>query len=158
MTELSASRPAVTVATVVERDGRFLLVEEETRAGLRLNQPAGHLETGESLPAAAVRETLEETGWHVRATALVGVYRWEAPETGATYVRFSFAADASVHDAARPLDRGIARALWLTYDEIAAVNASHRSPLVLRCIDDYRAGARWPLDLVRDVDVVSAGR
>jgi 8-oxo-dGTP pyrophosphatase MutT (NUDIX family) len=157
MTELSAARPAVTVATIVERDGRFLLVEEETRAGLRLNQPAGHLETGESLPAAAVRETLEETGWHVRATALVGIYRWEPPESGASYVRFSFAADARAQDAARPLDRGIVRALWLTYDEIAAMNASHRSPLVLRCIDDYRAGARWPLDLVRDVGVGSAG-
>ena len=158
MSELSAGRPAVTVATIVERGGRFLLVEEETRAGLRLNQPAGHLETGESLPAAAVRETLEETGWHVRATALVGVYRWEAPETGTAYVRFSFAADARAHDAARPLDRGIVRALWLTYDEIAAMNASHRSPLVLRCIDDYRAGVRWPLDLVHEVGVGSVAR
>lgn len=153
MGELVAARPSVTVATVIERDGRFLLVEEETRAGRRLNQPAGHLESGESLPAAAAREVLEETGWTVAPVALIGVYRWEASDTGATFVRFSFAADAMSHDAARPLDAGIVRALWLTYDEVAACRADHRSPLVLRCIDDYRAGTRWPLDFVKEVAV-----
>ena len=91
----------MTVAAIVEREGRFLLVEEETRDGVRLNQPAGHLEAGESLPAAAARETLEETGWTVAATALVGVYRWEAPDSGATFVRFSFVAEALGHDRAR---------------------------------------------------------
>jgi 8-oxo-dGTP pyrophosphatase MutT (NUDIX family) len=151
MTELLHARPAVTVATIVERDGRYLLVEEETRAGLRLNQPAGHLEAGETLPAAAVRETLEETGWHVRATALTGIYRWDSPETGATFVRFAFAGEAGVHDATRPLDRGIVRALWLTYAQIAATAEVHRSPLVLRCIDDYQNGRRWPLDLVQEI-------
>jgi 8-oxo-dGTP pyrophosphatase MutT (NUDIX family) len=151
MTELSPARPAVTVATVVERDGRFLLVQEETRAGIRLNQPAGHLESGETLPAAAARETLEETGWHVEPTALVGVYRWRAPGTGTTFVRFSFAGIAHVHDPVRPLDSGIVRAVWMTYEEIAATRAEHRSPLVLRCIDDYRAGTRMPLDLVQEV-------
>jgi len=153
MSELSAARPAVTVATIVERDGRFLLVEEETRTGLRLNQPAGHLESGESLPAAAARETLEETGWTVVPTALVGVYRWEAADNGATYVRFTFVGEAREHDTGRALDAGIVRALWLTYDEIAARDAAHRSPLVLRCIDDYRAGKRYPLDLVTEVAV-----
>ena len=101
MRELEALRPTITVATVVEREGRFLLVEEETRDGPRINQPAGHLEFGETLPAAAVRETLEETGWHVRVTALVGVYRWETPDTGATFLRFAFAADARPRDATR---------------------------------------------------------
>jgi 8-oxo-dGTP pyrophosphatase MutT (NUDIX family) len=151
MTELIPARPAVTVATVVERDGRFLLVQEETRAGIRLNQPAGHLESGETLPAAAARETLEETGWHVEPTALVGVYRWRAPGTGTTFVRFSFAGIAHAHEPARPLDTGIVRAVWMTYQEIAATRAEHRSPLVLRCIDDYRAGTRMPLDLVQEV-------
>jgi 8-oxo-dGTP pyrophosphatase MutT (NUDIX family) len=151
MSELALSRPAVTVASVVERDGLFLLVEEETRAGRRLNQPAGHLETAETLPQAAVRETLEETGWRVVPTALIGVYRWEAPDSGATFVRFSFAGEAREHDAARPLDAGIIRALWLPYEEIAARLAEHRSPLVLRCIDDYRAGKRWPLSFVTEM-------
>ena len=151
MTEPMPARPAVTVATVVERDGRFLLVEEQTRAGLRLNQPAGHLECGETLPAAAARETLEETGWHVEPTALVGVYRWTSRETGTTFVRFSFAGIARAHDPARPLDTGIVRTVWLTYEEIAAARAAHRSPLVLRCIDDYRAGSRMPLGLVQEI-------
>jgi ADP-ribose pyrophosphatase YjhB (NUDIX family) len=149
MSESLLPRPVVTVASIVERDGRFLLVEEETRSGLKFNQPAGHLEPGEALAAAAAREALEETGWRVRPTALIGVYRWEAPDTGATFVRFSFAAEARDHDAARALDTGIARAVWMSYDEIVARRADHRSPLVQRCIDDYRAGMRWPLDLLR---------
>ncbi len=151
MSELVPARPAVTVATIVERDGRYLCVEEQTRAGLRLNQPAGHLEPGESLPEAAVRETLEETGWRIDPTALVGVYRWEATDAGAAFVRFSFAGTAAAHDAARPLDAGIVRALWLTPAALAARRAEHRSPLVLRCLDDFRAGARWPVDFVQDV-------
>jgi 8-oxo-dGTP pyrophosphatase MutT (NUDIX family) len=151
MSELALSRPAVTVATVVERDGLFLLVEEETRAGRKLNQPAGHLEPSETLPQAAARETLEETGWRVLPTALIGVYRWEAADTGAVFVRFSFAGDAQEHDAARPLDAGIVRALWLSYDELAARRAEHRSPLVMRCVDDYRAGKRWPLGFVTEL-------
>ena len=151
MSELNAPRPAVTVATVVERDGLFLLVEEETRAGTKLNQPAGHVEAGESLPAAAGRETLEETGWHVTPTALVGIYRWATPVTGETFVRFSFAGDAQEHDGARTLDVGIVRALWLSYEDVVARRDDHRSPLVLRCIDDYRAGKRWPLNFVAEI-------
>ena len=144
-------RPAVTVATIVERDGRYLVVEEETRAGVRLNQPAGHLESGESILEGAARETLEETGWRVQPTELVGIYTWSASEWGGTFVRFAFAATAERHDAARPLDDGIVRALWLTYDELAARRAEHRSPLVMRCVDDYRAGRRWPPAMITEV-------
>jgi ADP-ribose pyrophosphatase YjhB (NUDIX family) len=143
-----AIRPAITVATVVERDGRFLLIEEETRNGLRLNQPAGHVERGESIVSAAARETLEESAWQVDPVALVGVYQWESPESGTTFVRFTFAALARVHEPQRRLDTGIVRALWLTYDDIAAQRNVHRSPLVLRSLDDYRAGRRWPLAII----------
>lgn len=149
MSENMAIRPAVTVAMIVERDGLYLLVEEETRSGRKLNQPAGHLEAGESLAEGAVRETLEESGWQVTPTALVGIYRWVAPDNGATFVRFAFTGRADAHDAARPLDTGIVRALWLDYDSIAARRADHRSPLVLQCLDDHRAGRRFPLDLMR---------
>lgn len=144
-------RPAVTVATIVERDGRFLLVEEETPRGLRLNQPAGHLEWGESLAAAAVRETLEETAWRVEPYALVGIYRWEAPDNGQTFIRFAFAATALAPVPGRALDAGIARALWLPHAEIAARPGELRSPLVLRCLDDYRAGRRIALEHLQDV-------
>jgi 8-oxo-dGTP pyrophosphatase MutT (NUDIX family) len=151
VSELDQSRPVTTVATIVCRDGAFLLVEEETRAGVRLNQPAGHLEAGESLVAAAMRETLEETGYHVAPTALVGIYRWQAPVTGATFIRFAFAADVVGHEPDRSLDEGILRALWLSYDDLTASRATHRSPLVMRCVDDFRAGNRRPLDLVTEL-------
>jgi 8-oxo-dGTP pyrophosphatase MutT (NUDIX family) len=144
-------RPAITVAAVVERDGRFLLVEEETRAGRKLNQPAGHLESGESISAGAARETLEETGWRVNPTHLVGIYTWSAGDNGSTFVRFAFAAAAEAHDDARPLDHGIVQALWLSYEELVARRAEHRSPLVLRCVDDFRAGRRWPTALITDL-------
>jgi 8-oxo-dGTP pyrophosphatase MutT (NUDIX family) len=146
-----APRPRATVATIVVREGRFLLVEEHTATGVRINQPAGHLEAGETLVAGAARETLEESGYRVAPTALVGIYRWQAPDSGETFIRFAFAADVVAHDAQRPLDKGILRAVWLTYDELAALRAKHRSPLVMRCIDDYVAGVRRPLDLVTEL-------
>ncbi|HET6801321.1 MAG TPA: NUDIX hydrolase [Casimicrobiaceae bacterium] len=149
MTEVK--RPTLTVATVVERDGRFLLIEEKTRNGLRLNQPAGHVESGESIVSAAARETLEEAAWRVDPTALVGVYQWKAATNGTTFVRFTFAAAAREHEPDRPLDAGIVRALWLTYEDVAARPDQHRSPLVLRSIDDYRAGKRWPLGLIANL-------
>jgi 8-oxo-dGTP pyrophosphatase MutT (NUDIX family) len=151
MREPDLPRPVATVATIVFRDDRFLVVEETTQAGIRINQPAGHLEAGEKLAAAAVRETLEETGYRVAPTALVGIYRWQASAAGPTFIRFAFAADVEAHDADRVLDDGILRALWLTYDDLVAARPRHRSPLVLRCVDDYRAGLRRPLDLVTEL-------
>jgi 8-oxo-dGTP pyrophosphatase MutT (NUDIX family) len=151
MRELESPRPAATVATIVARDGRFLVVEERTPGGIRINQPAGHLEAGESVAAGAVRETLEETGYRVAPTALVGIYRWQSPDGGATFLRFAFAAEVVAHEPERPLDDGILRAMWLPYDELAALRAKHRSPLVLRCVDDFRAGVRRPLDLVTEL-------
>jgi len=144
-------RPVITVASVVVRDGAFLLVEEETLRGPRLNQPAGHLESGETLIEAAVRETMEETGCRIVPTALVGIYRWQSPDAAATYVRFAFAGDFVAHDPDRALDEGILRALWLDYADLAALRPMHRSPLVLRCVDDYCAGLRHPLDLVTEI-------
>ena len=145
----AAYRPRLTVAVVVPRDGKLLFVEEHDAGGRVLNQPAGHVERGESLPAAAVRETLEETGWHVEVTHLVGVYRWQAP-SGIEFVRFAFAARPLRHDAQRPLDAGIERALWLSPSELDAGAHRMRSPLVRATLDDWCAGARWPLALLKD--------
>ena len=157
MREVAALRPTVTVAAIVERDGAYLLVREQTRNGVRLNQPAGHLEPGETPPAGAARETLEEAAWRVEPTALVGIYRWDAPDNGATFVRFAYAATPVAEVPGRVLDEGIVDAIWIPYDEIVARRDEHRSPLVLRCIEDYRAGRRWPLDLVQDVVGEGAG-
>jgi len=139
-------RPHATVACVVARGDRFLMVEEQVNGRLAYNQPAGHLDEGESLAAAAVRETLEETGWTVQLQHLVGVHQWRSTEHGDSVLRFSFAARAVEHDPHRPLDTGIVRALWLTRAEIAALGERLRSPLVLRSIDAWLAGQRLPLD------------
>jgi 8-oxo-dGTP pyrophosphatase MutT (NUDIX family) len=141
-------RPDVTVATIVPRQGRFLLVEETVRGELVLNQPAGHLESGESLHAAACRETLEETGWSVELTGLVGIYQWRHAHSASHFVRFTFAARPLDHDPARRLDAGIVRALWLSREEVAAQGARLRSPMVLRGIDDFLSGRHLPLDAV----------
>lgn len=143
-------KPEVTVAAVVEREGRFLLVEENTERGLLFNQPAGHLEEGESIVDAVAREALEETAWEFVPEHLVGVYRWSVPRTGVTYVRFAFAGRLGRHHADRALDEGIVRAVWQTPGEIRAAHERHRSPLVVRCMDDYLAGKRAPLDLLVD--------
>ncbi|MCX7163513.1 MAG: NUDIX hydrolase [Betaproteobacteria bacterium] len=145
-------KPNVTVAALIEREGRFLLVEEETEDGLRFNQPAGHLDEGESLLAACAREALEETAWHFRPTALVGIYQWTRPQGDITYLRFAFSGEPGAHEEGRALDAGIVRAVWMTPDEIAAVADRHRSPLVSQCVSDYLAGRRFPLDLLRHYD------
>jgi 8-oxo-dGTP pyrophosphatase MutT (NUDIX family) len=141
-------RPDVTVATIVPRDGRFLLVEEMVQGKRVLNQPAGHLESHESLHTAACRETLEETGWTVELTGFVAVYQWSNSAGNAHFVRFTFVAKPVEHDAARPLDAGIIRACWLSRDEIAARSTELRSPMVLRGVDDFLAGRHLPLDTV----------
>ena len=142
--------PHVTVATVVVRDGRLLLVEEAIDGRQVLTQPAGHLEPDESLAAAAVRETLEETGWTVRLSAFIGTYQWTAPD-GTPFLRFAYAAEALSHDPARRLDTGILRALWLTPAELKADPTRLRSPLVWQVVADYLAGQRHPLSLVKEV-------
>jgi len=142
-------KPNVTVAAVIERDGKFLVVEEETDDGVRFNQPAGHLDEGESLVAACAREALEETAWHFVPTALIGVYQWPRPAGNITYLRFAFSGVLGEHEAGRALDSGILQALWLTPAELDAQRDRHRSPLVMQCIADYLAGRRFPLDLIR---------
>lgn len=141
-------KPNVTVAAVVERNGSFLLVEEQTTDGLLYNQPAGHLEAGESLIDAVVRETLEESAWRFTPTALVGIYQYHQADSGITYLRFAFTGELADHDAGRKLDTGIVRALWMPVAEIRASRAKHRSPLLIQCVDDYLAGRRYPLDLL----------
>ncbi len=143
-------RPSVTVAAVIERDGRYLMVEEMTPEGLRLNQPAGHLDPGESLPQAVAREALEETACRFTPEALLGVYlaRFQRPGLDVTYLRFAYLGTAGEPEPGRALDTPIVRTLWLTADEVRARAAEHRSPLVMRCIDDHRAGRRLPLDAV----------
>ena len=145
-------KPNVTVAAVIERDGKFLLVEEETSQGLRFNQPAGHLEADESLIAGVTREVLEESAYHFTPEHLIGIYRWHAPANDTTYLRFAFCGTLTGHEPDRPLDTGILHALWLTPEEIRNNQSRHRSPLILRCVEDYLAGKRYPLDILVHYD------
>ena len=144
-------KPSVTVAAMIERNQRFLLVEEQTAEGIKLNQPAGHLDPGESLVDAAAREALEETAHQFIPDALVGVYlsRYQSSRMNedVTYLRFAFTGSLGVlHD--RPLDEGILRAVWMSHEEIIATQDRHRSPLVLKCVEDFLAGQRFPLSII----------
>jgi len=141
-------KPDVTVAAVAERDGRFLFVEERSRGRLVLNQPAGHLEDGETFLEAVVRETLEETAWQFEPASVVGVYVWRPEHLSRTFLRIAFAGSLSSHEPERPLDRGIVGTRWLTREQLAAPALKLRSPLVTRCVDDYLGGARYPLSLI----------
>ncbi len=145
-------KPSVTVAAVMERDGKFLLVEEHTDNGLKLNNPAGHLEPSESPADGCAREALEETAHHFKPTALVGVYlsRFRKKNTGEdiTYLRFAFAGEVGEEVPDMMLDEGIVRAVWMTEAEIRASADRHRGPMVLRCLDDYLSGQRFPLSAV----------
>lgn len=141
-------KPNVTVAAVVERAGKFLLVEEETARGALYNQPAGHLEPDETLSASVIRETLEETAHHFVPHALLGIYHYRYHPSHITYMRFAFTGEITGHDSGRKLDTGIVRAVWMTPEEIRASHERHRTPLVVRCVDDYLAGRRYPLELI----------
>ncbi|TNF37446.1 MAG: NUDIX hydrolase [Gammaproteobacteria bacterium] len=144
-------KPHATVAAVIERNGRFLMVEEESDGEIVLNQPAGHLDPNESLIEAVIRETREETAWQFTPEAITGIYRWLQPETGRTYMRTAFCGSCDNHDPALQLDHGIIRAIWLSRDELINQQDKLRSPMVLKCIDDYLAGHRYPLELLIDL-------
>ena len=157
-------KPSATVAAVIEHQGKFLLVEEHTPEGLRLNNPAGHLDPGESPQDACARETLEETAYAFKPTALVGIYlsRFERAPSAArpkgediTYLRFAYAGRVGPHHPQRPLDDGIVRAVWLSLDEVRASVAQHRSEMVLQCIEDFVAGRRFALDIVNTTTALS---
>lgn len=141
-------KPNVTVAAIVERDGAFLLVEEQTEDGIRYNQPAGHLEAGESLIDAVIRETLEESACDFTPEALLGIYQYRQPGSGVTYLRFAFTGTLSAPHPGRALDTGILRALWMPVAGIRACRERHRSPLLLQCVEDYLGGRRHPLQLL----------
>ncbi len=145
-------KPNVTVAAIIERDGRYLLVEEHTADGLRLNNPAGHLDPGESPMDGCQREALEETGHSFQPLALVGIYLSRSihttTEADITYLRFAFCGTLGEHDPTRELDAGIVRTVWMTPQEVRESAARHRSPLVLRCIEDHLSGQRFPLSLI----------
>lgn len=144
-------KPHVTVAAVVESGSRFLLVRERINDQTVYNQPAGHLERGESLATAVIRETLEETGWQFEPEAIIGLYRWQQPGKDKTYLRVAFAGRGVRHDAERLLDPEIEDVLWMSVAEMRRQTGSLRSPMVLRTVEDYLAGTRFPLSLLADI-------
>jgi len=143
--------PHLTVAAVIERDGRFLMVEELAEGRRVLNQPAGHVEEHESMSAAVVRETLEETGYHFNPDTIIGIYRWRSPLNQVTYLRICYRGGCTERDHDFALDPDIITTHWLSYAELVERTAELRSPLVLRCIDDYLAGVSLPLDLISEL-------
>lgn len=151
-----ARTPDITVAAVTETDGRFLVVEERINRRLVFNQPAGHVEQGETLLKAVVREVREETAWGFQPQALLGVYLWRNPASGRSTMRFAFTGTVTDHDAAQPLDRGIVSTHWLSREDLRQREPRLRSPLVLRCIEDYLGGVRLGLDGVAELDLHSA--
>jgi 8-oxo-dGTP pyrophosphatase MutT (NUDIX family) len=148
--------PEVTVAAIVEREGRFLMVEERSAGRLVLNQPAGHLEDRETLLEAVIRETREETAWRFTPAALLGTYLWRNPDNERTFLRFAFCGSVDDHAPEQPLDTGIVRAVWLSHEQLLAQPGRLRSPLVLRCLDDYLRGVRQPLESVASLKLETA--
>ena len=151
MTKTHIWKPNTTVAAIIERDSKFLLVEEQTERGNRFNQPAGHLEDGETLIEAVIRETLEESAYDFMPEALLGIYHWKHPHNDTTYLRFAFIGKAGVHYPMHELDEGILRAVWMTVDEIHEKQNLMRSPQVLMCIEDYLAGKRFPIEVITNL-------
>jgi 8-oxo-dGTP pyrophosphatase MutT (NUDIX family) len=151
-------RPDLTVAAIVQRDGRFLIVEERIQQATVLNQPAGHVEDRESPVEAVIRETLEETAWHFVPRHLLGIYLWRNDTNGRTTVRIAISGDVSHHDPNRRLDHGIIRTQWLRREELVAQGTRLRSPLVMLCIDDFLAGRRHDLDALQQVGTAPAIR
>jgi 8-oxo-dGTP pyrophosphatase MutT (NUDIX family) len=148
---LDVWKPHATVAAIIERDNRFLMVEEIADGKTVYNQPAGHLEPGESLLDASIRETMEESAWCFTPEYISGIYRWDHQDTQQCYLRVAFVGSCSQHNAKLPLDDGIIRALWLSRNELVSDPEKLRSPLVLRCIDDYLQGKKYPLQLLTDI-------
>ena len=144
-------KPHTTVAAIIERDGRFLMVEESIEGRVVINQPAGHLDPNETLTAAVIRETREETAWDFTPQAITGVYLWTHPESQRTYLRAAFCGPCENHDPKQKLDDGILRAVWMTRQQLQDNADRLRSPMVMRCIDDYLAGQRFPLELFVDL-------
>lgn len=144
--------PHITVAAIAERERRFLLVEEQVRGRLVVNNPAGHLEEAESFIDAVRRETLEETGWEFEPDAITGIYLWTNTEIQTTFLRIAFCGRCTHQHSNWPLDHGIVGARWLTRAELDNHAINLRSPLVTRCIDDYLSGRRYPLDLLACLD------
>ncbi len=144
-------KPHATVAAIIERDNRFLMVEEYADNKIVYNQPAGHLDPNESLIDAAIREAREETGWGFTPEYISGIYRWDQPVTNRCYLRVAFVGSCYDHDINQPLDKSIIKALWLSRDELLAKKNQLRSPLVMRCIDDYLEGKKYPLELLTDI-------
>jgi NADH pyrophosphatase NudC (nudix superfamily) len=149
-------QPEITVAAIAETEGRFLVVEERINQRLVFNQPAGHVEHGESLLTAVAREVREETAWRFEATALIGVYLWCSPESGVTTMRFAFSGTVDDHQAAQPLDHGIIGTHWLSRADLQEREKRLRSPLVMRCIEDYLDGKRQSLVCVGHLDLQTA--
>jgi 8-oxo-dGTP pyrophosphatase MutT (NUDIX family) len=152
----TSPQPEITVAAITEDHGRFLIVEERINQRLVFNQPAGHVERGESLLTAVVREVREETAWRFEPAFLIGVYLWRSPESGVTTMRFAFSGSVNDHQVNQPLDHGIVSTHWLSRAELKDREQTLRSPLVLRCIEDYLKGQRQPLDTVAHLDMHTA--
>jgi ADP-ribose pyrophosphatase YjhB (NUDIX family) len=144
-------KPNTTVAAIVEQNGKFLLVEEETDRGNRYNQPAGHLEDNETLIQAVIRETLEESAYEFTPESLLGVYQWKHPHNDTTYLRFAFIGKVGAYYPMQELDAGIVQAVWMSIDEIRDKQHLMRSPQVLTCIEDYLAGKRYPLEVITNL-------
>jgi 8-oxo-dGTP pyrophosphatase MutT (NUDIX family) len=153
---MAPHEPEITVAAITEADGRFLVVEEWINQRLVFNQPAGHVEAGESLLTAIIREVREETAWRFEPASLIGVYRWRSPESGVTTMRFTFSGAVDDHRAAQPLDHGIIGTHWLSRADLQERERHLRSPLVMRCIEDYLEGKRQPLASVGHLDLHTA--